>query len=649
MFNEKKYLGSLGIHPGIVNDRGVKLYTQQLETGDFNADGIIDIMINTLTGEGEPENPSFIYFMIGQPDGTYKDGTSELFSGAPPTVFYAPRVFVGDLNGDKTPDIYVAEYGDHRLWEGSGGQDQVWLSDGVGRLTVSSVSTVNNRAHGVSAGDIEGDGDLDIVVNTLGGPTVGKGTNLILINDGNGNFLNTQTFLPVEYRDTVWPPTYTWNLVADLNNDSKADLVFGEWQQENKSVVLLAGTTGSYESSQPLVLPKSPIDPEAVQYIKDFDLNNDGLKDLIISTTNNGGSGSYYTTGYLQFLINIGDGSFVDETSNRYPSQEAGADSSWWKFIRLADFNRDGHQDIQLSGAGYGAGQGGAVNKVLLNDGNGVFSDYFSVNFAFSGDQNEIFGWPDATSMADINNDGYDDLLVLENDYSNQSVNLVGVLNNFAPEASLGSAFNNRFSGLENNQNFNGGDGIDTVSYDIASSSVSINIGSSKSELNSSEGGFFFDVLISVERLQFTDTEVALDIEGANSAGGIYRTYKAAFNRTPEKTGFGYWIDRADNGASAVEMAEEFVWSAEFQTLYGVTTNDNYLVGNDIEAVVDLFYQNVLGRTPDPVGLAYYTSTIEDQNKTGGQVLAEIADSAENRANLLPTIENGMSYDLWVG
>ena len=96
-------------------------------------------------------------------------------------------------------------------------------------------------------------------------------------------------------------------------------------------------------------------------------------------------------------------------------------------------------------------------------------------------------------------------------------------------------------------------------------------------------------------------------------------------------------------------MAEEFVWSAEFQTLYGVTTTDQYLTGNNVEAVVDLFYQNVLGRTPDPVGLAYYTSTIEDQNKTGGQVLAEIADSAENRANLLPTIENGMSYDLWVG
>ena len=63
---------------------------------------------------------------------------------------------------------------------------------------------------------------------------------------------------------------------------------------------------------------------------------------------------------------------------------------------------------------------------------------------------------------------------------------------------------------------------------------------------------------------------------------------------------------------------------------------------------MDLFYQNVLGRTPDQGGLKYYASTIVDQSKTGGQVLAEIADSAENRTNLLPIIENGMSYDLWV-
>jgi Ca2+-binding RTX toxin-like protein len=166
--------------------------------------------------------------------------------------------------------------------------------------------------------------------------------------------------------------------------------------------------------------------------------------------------------------------------------------------------------------------------------------------------------------------------------------------------------------------------------------------------IESSEGEYNIDNFNNVERIVFSDAAVALDIADANSAGGIYRTYKAAFNRTPDKGGFGYWIDRADNGASAVQMAEEFVWSSEFQTLYDVSTTDNYLVGNDVEAVVDLFYRNVLGRAPDAGGLEFYTSAIEDQNKTGGRVLAEIADSTENRVNLLSTIENGMQYDLWV-
>ena len=208
------------------------------------------------------------------------------------------------------------------------------------------------------------------------------------------------------------------------------------------------------------------------------------------------------------------------------------------------------------------------------------------------------------------------------------------------------SSINTIVNERDNNQ-IDGGPGRDTIKYYYDLAEISISVLSNKSvQVVKPDGGI--DSLNNVERLQGNDLSQAFDIESSNSAGGIYRTYKAAFNRTPDNHGLGYWIDRADNGASAVQMAEEFVWSAEFQTLYGVTTTDQYLTGNNVEAVVDLFYQNVLGRTPDPVGLAYYASTIEFQNKTGGQVLAEIADSAENRANLLPTIENGMQYDLWV-
>ena len=209
-----------------------------------------------------------------------------------------------------------------------------------------------------------------------------------------------------------------------------------------------------------------------------------------------------------------------------------------------------------------------------------------------------------------------------------------------------GNNLNNLIRLSSGNDTINGNGGIDTCSIDEISTGYSIFFSSDILNITTLASGA--NKLTSIERLKFYDLSLAFDIEGSNSAGGIYRTYQAAFNRTPDKVGFGYWIDRADNGASAVQMAEEFVWSAEFQTLYNVTTNDSYLIGNDIEAVVDLFYRNVLGRAPDQGGLTYYTSTIEGQSKTSGRVLAEIADSAENRTNLLPTIENGMSYDLWV-
>ena len=210
-----------------------------------------------------------------------------------------------------------------------------------------------------------------------------------------------------------------------------------------------------------------------------------------------------------------------------------------------------------------------------------------------------------------------------------------------------GEAGNDTTFADDGSDTITGGAGIDTIKYTLSQVNYTLAVGKTNSTIKETNTNTN-DSFNTIERIVFADNAVALDIDGANSAGGIYRTYQAAFNRTPDKVGFGYWIDRADNGASAVQMAEEFVWSGEFQTLYGVTTSDNYLVGNDIEAVVDLFYQNVLGRTPDQGGLDYYASTIVAEDKTGGRVLAEIADSAENRANLLPTIESGMQYGLWV-
>ena len=161
---------------------------------------------------------------------------------------------------------------------------------------------------------------------------------------------------------------------------------------------------------------------------------------------------------------------------------------------------------------------------------------------------------------------------------------------------------------------------------------------------NSGSGGT--DTLVGIERVTFSDKAIAFDTDGATSAGGIYRLYKATFNREPDSGGLGYWIAQADAGnKDAVRMAEDFVWSQEFQDLYDITTTDNYGTSTNVRTLVTGFYENVLGRTPDQGGLDYYTGVIGTKEKTVGRVLAEISDSQENYDGTIELIANGIVFE----
>lgn len=158
------------------------------------------------------------------------------------------------------------------------------------------------------------------------------------------------------------------------------------------------------------------------------------------------------------------------------------------------------------------------------------------------------------------------------------------------------------------------------------------------------------DTLVGIERVQFSDKALAFDIDGATSAGGIYRLYKATFNREPDASGLGYWIAEADaERKDAVRMADDFVWSEEFQKPYGIRTVDKYGTGSYVGALVTGFYKNVLGRAPDQEGLNFYTSVIESRERTVGRVLAEISDSQENYQSTVTLIANGIVFDPWMG
>jgi Ca2+-binding RTX toxin-like protein len=141
-----------------------------------------------------------------------------------------------------------------------------------------------------------------------------------------------------------------------------------------------------------------------------------------------------------------------------------------------------------------------------------------------------------------------------------------------------------------------------------------------------------------VERIEFSDTMLAVDTDGA--AGKAYRVYKAAFARDPmagDKAGLGYWIKSIDNGMDMAEVAARFIDSPEFRGLYGQNpSNADFLTK---------VYTNVLGRTPDQGGYSWWLNELNSNpTKTKAKVLADFAESLENKDSVASLIGNGIQY-----
>jgi hypothetical protein len=182
------------------------------------------------------------------------------------------------------------------------------------------------------------------------------------------------------------------------------------------------------------------------------------------------------------------------------------------------------------------------------------------------------------------------------------------------------------------NTGFDAGGGRDTVVYELASESVRFHIGEEYVDIQRPQAR---DGLVSVERVQFTDGTLAFDVDG--NAGMAYRIYQAAFDRTPDIAGLGFWVRQLDEGAhTPVSMAAGFIGSDEFRDTYGAEVSD--------DALVTLLYRNVLDRDPDDEGLNWWRDRLADGTHTPASALAGFAESPENQALVADQIDDGVWY-----
>ena len=151
-----------------------------------------------------------------------------------------------DFNGDTRADLAVFDEGVYVGEESSGygNPPQLFLSSPDGRLRPSdALADAVAREHelrphphysgpadlhlkSATAGDIDGDGDIDLWFDSIGGANV---SSHFMVNNGDGTFTVDETRAPAALRHN--PPESWYHLeghLADLDNDGDLDLALGQ-------------------------------------------------------------------------------------------------------------------------------------------------------------------------------------------------------------------------------------------------------------------------------------------------------------------------------------------------------------------------------------------------------------------------------------
>jgi hypothetical protein len=305
--------------------------------------------------------------------GNYSDATQEIYAGPPLRTRGGAPAVIADMNGDGLTDIVFSSPGpDHPSTPG--GQNYLLLQEPDGRMrdvTATHLPIKSNFNHGVCAGDLDGDGDVDLVVGTIYAMGIDHlNQTHVELNDGTGHFSMGRGRLPWE-RGPAWAPEDSNGggrgcVTLDTDRDGDQDVLLG---QDGRSHVLLVNDgDGSFSLAPPGALPANPVAADGMTFnlhVADFDGNS--ISD-VAGLYFDAGEGS--STPFVWF--GRGDGTFAD-ASRRVPEtwrRSGSADQEWIANIGTADVDGNGWPDLVVYAVGLGTSA-----HLYLNKGDGHFVD----------------------------------------------------------------------------------------------------------------------------------------------------------------------------------------------------------------------------------------------------------------------------------
>lgn len=313
-----------------------------LTAGDLDADGREDLVLFRRTFGGQP--PAMELFLGDE---------AELFpsSNTLATLDDPRDVVLGDFDGDGLLGLAVVF--------GSGSFLRVHLDDGPGDLAAPLDLALPVPASRVAAGDLNGDGNLDLVCGFDDGGATSLGVRSFL-GDGLGGFSPGGTLSGDGIRALCLP---------DVDGDGVLDLLA---LRAGEVALCLGDGTGGFAVSASLAAPVSTTNDLAYG-----DVSGDGVGDLVVVATN-------FPDSELFVALGQGGGSFA--LPFRFDCDSAAE-------VRLDDVDGDGVLDVlsrDFDSVRFQSFRGGLNGPVASHWAGSTQSHFATLDFDHDGDRDVV-------------------------------------------------------------------------------------------------------------------------------------------------------------------------------------------------------------------------------------------------------------------